>query len=189
MEELSKEEYLAKRKFYRRAMKNFNVAKKYFKSVIAYVWCEICAEIVAAEISKDTIRNGLQMGLYIHKHTHANPNKDPEDLEDLSNRVHTCLIYIDVNYDVRGVRTFFGETISAEEMEKGSRVPIVVKEIPPMSVFLGMLSNEEFNILQICDGNNTLEDVAEISGIPIDQLEKMMIKIREKGLIYIIRRA
>ena len=52
-----------------------------------------------------------------------------------------------------------------------------------------MLSPEEYKILQVCDGNNTLEDVSEISGLTVDRLEKMMVKLREKGLINIIRSA
>lgn len=189
MDELSLEEYLAQRKYHRKMMKNFNVARKYYKSIVAYVWCEICNQVVSTEINRDDIRNGLQTGLYIHKYTHTNSEKDIEDPDDISDRVHSCQIYIDANYDVRGVRTFFGETISADELEKGAKIPIVVKEIPPMSVHLGMLSPEEFKILQTCDGNNTMEDVSEISGLPIDRLDKMMQKLREKGLINIIRRS
>ena len=189
MDELTREEYLAQRKMARKMMKNFNVARKYYKSIKAYVWCEICNAIVDADINRENIRNGLQTGLYIYKHTHTNPDKDVEDPDDRSDVTHSCQIYIDANYDVRGVRTFFGETISAEEMEKGAKIPIVVKDIPPMSVHLGMLSPEEFKILQTCDGNNTMEDVSEISGLPLDRLEKMMVKLREKGLINIIRRS
>ena len=189
LDELTKEEYFAQRKYYRKMMKNFNVTRKYFKSIYAYVWCEICAKVTASEISKDDIRNGLQTGLYISKHTHTNPEKDIEDPDDISDQTHSCMIYIDANYDVRGVRTFFGEVLSAEEMEKGARIPIVVKDIPPMSVHLGMLSPEEFKILQTCDGNNTMEDVAEISGLNLERLEKMVVKLREKGLINLIRRS
>jgi hypothetical protein len=189
LDELTREEMLAQRKYYRKMMKNFNVARKYFKSIYAYVWCEICARVVATEINREDIRNGLQTGLYIHKYTHTNPDKDVEDPDDISDQTHSCQIYIDANYDVRGVRTFFGEVLSAEEMDKGAKVPIVVKEIPPMSVHLGMLSPEEYKILQTCDGNNTMEDVSEISGLAVDKLEKMMVKLREKGLINIIRRS
>jgi hypothetical protein len=183
------EDYMVKRKYYRKMMKTFNITKKYFKSIYAYVWCEICNTIVGAQIDKEAIRNGLQTGLYIFKYTHSNTSKDPEDSEDTSDREHSVMIYIDAKYDVRGVRTFFGKSISSEELEKGAKIPIVVKEIPPMSVHLGMLSPEEFKILQVCDGNNDLNDVSEISGLPVDRLEKMMNKLREKGLINIIRRA
>jgi winged helix-turn-helix len=183
------EEYLEKRKRYRLMMKDFNITKKYFKSIFGYIFCEICSEIIDVEIDKEKIRNGLQTGLYIYKHIHTNPLHDEDEPEDLSNQEHTCMIYIDAKYEVRGVRTFFGQEISSEELEKGSKIPIVVKEIPPMSVHLGMLSPEEYKILQTCDGNNTLKDVAEIAGLPVENLEKMMNKLREKGLINIIRRS
>jgi hypothetical protein len=198
-------DYMAIRKYYRQQMKTFNVTKKYFKSIYAFVWCEICNEIVASEINKDDIRNGLQTGLYIHKYTHKNLAKDPEETEDKSDTEHSVMIYIDAHYDVRGVRTFFGKAISSEELEKGAKIPIVVKEIPTMAVHLGMVSPDEYKILQICDGNNTLEDVLEISGYGASMknssgqlftdtermanLEKMMQKLRDKGLINIIRRA
>jgi hypothetical protein len=188
LDELTKEEYLIQRKFYRKTMKDFNVTRKYFKSIYAYVWCEICAKVIASEIIKEDIRNGLQTGLYVHKYTHVNGEKDPEDIDDISDQSHTCMIYIDSNYDIRGVKTFFGESISSDELETGARIPIVVKEIPPMSVHLGMLSPEEFKILQTCDGNNTIEDVAEISQLDVEYLVKMMSKLRDKGLVNIIRR-
>lgn len=183
------EDYMAKRKFYRQRMKTFNLTKKYFKSIYAYVWCEICNDIIAVQINKEDIRNGLQTGLYIHRYPHKNAQKDEEDNEDRSDTEHSVMVYIDAHLDVRGVRTFFGRQISSEELEKGAKIPIVVKEIPPMSVHLGMLSPEEYKILQVCDGNNTLDDVSEISGMGVDRLEKMMQKLRDKGLVNIIRRA
>ena len=183
------EEYVARRKKYRLMMKDFNITKKYFKSIHAYAFCDICNEIVDVEIDKDAIRNGLQTGLFIYKHTHTNPLHDEDEPDDLSNKEHTSMIYIDAKYDVRGVRTFFGLEISSEELDKGAKIPIVVKEIPPMSVHLGMLSPEEYKILQTCDGNNTMVDVADIAGLEVERLEKMMEKLREKGLINIIRRS
>ena len=107
---------------------------------------------------------------------------DPEDPEDLSHKEHTTQIYIDANYDVRGARCFFGTELSSKEVDKGAKIPIVVKEIPPMSVHLGMLSPAEYKLLQTCDGNNTLADVAEI-------IEKMIIKLRVKVLVNLILRA
>ena len=68
------------------------------------------------------------------------------------------------------------------------RIPIVVKEIPQMSVHLGMLTQEEFVILKICDGMNTIEQVAEIAQKPVDDIESMMEKLRKKGLVKVIKR-
>ncbi len=65
---------------------------------------------------------------------------------------------------------------------------IIIKEIPAMSVQLGMISQEEFKVLKICDGMNTVEQVAEIAGKEVVEIEKMMDKLHKKGLVDVIRR-
>ena len=68
------------------------------------------------------------------------------------------------------------------------RIPIVVKEVSPMSVQLGMLSLDEFKLLKVCDGMNSVEECAEISQKPLDKVEKMLSKLRKKGLVKVIKR-
>lgn len=170
-------------------MKNFNITKKYFKEIYAFFWCEICQEILSVSIDRNTIEEKLDTGLYIHSYYHTNPLYDSEDPEDHSNNPHTSLIYIDNNHEVRGVRSFFGTEMSSDEMKKGSRIPIVIKEISMMVLQLGMVSQEEFNILKLCDGNNSIENVAEIEKIKQAEIEKIILKLRKKRLINIITRA
>ena len=43
-------------------------------------------------------------------------------------------------------------------------------------------------VLKICDGMNSLEQVAEIAQKSIEEIEKMMDKLRKKGLVKVIRR-
>ena len=57
-----------------------------------------------------------------------------------------------------------------------------------MSVHLGMLSMEEFKLLKVCDGMNTVEQCAEIAQKPLPEVEEMMGKLRDKGLVKVIRR-
>ncbi|MHA1821095.1 MAG: hypothetical protein ACTSU2_15905 [Promethearchaeota archaeon] len=162
---------------------------KYFKSIRAYVYCEICKEVIYLEIDKEKIRNGLQTGLYIHKYKHRNEHADVEDPEDKSWEEHTLAVYIDSNYEVRGIKAYFGDSpLTDDVITAGTRIPVTVKDIPPMSVHLGMLSPDEYRILQLCDGNNTLEDVAKISGTSMEELENMMAKLKDKGLVKIIIR-
>jgi aminopeptidase-like protein len=63
-----------------------------------------------------------------------------------------------------------------------------VKEISPMAVQLGMLTKEQFKVLKICDGMNTIENVASIAQKSIDEIEDMMEELRKKGLIRVIKR-
>ncbi|TFG20967.1 MAG: hypothetical protein EU529_14105 [Promethearchaeota archaeon] len=151
--------------------------------------------MVALSIDKKEIYNGLEMGIYTKEYKHSNKYPDPEDPEDNSGEEHKIYVYINDKYDVTGVKAFFGDSPSMEEMEAAAtttgevRIPIVVKEIPPMSVHLGMMTQDEFKVLKICDGMNTIEQVAEIAGKTVDDIEKMMEKLKKKGLVDIIKRA
>ena len=150
--------------------------------------------MVALSIDKKEIYNGLEMGIYTKEYKHSNQYPDLEDDSDNSGQEHKIYVYINDNYDVTGVKAFFGDSPSMEEMEAAAttgevKIPIVVKEIPPMSVHLGMMTQEEFKVLKICDGMNTIEQVAEIAGKTVPEIEKMMEKLRKKGLVDVIKRA
>jgi len=164
------------------------VVKKYFRLIEAWVDCTICEDKIPVKINKDDIQNGLQTGIYVHYHLHTNPR--PPSADHPSNQQHTAAIYVDAKYNIKGVKCFMGSEISSKEVGvTGARIPVVVKKIPPMSVHLGMLSPEEYKVLQICDGNNTLEQVATIADKTVTELEEMMDRLREKGLVKIIKRA
>ena len=172
-----------------------NKVKKYFRLIEAWAWCPICEDMIALNIDKKEIIDSLQMGIYTKEYRHANQSPDLDDPEDLSGQEHTIYIYINETYDITGVKVFFGEgpsteEISAEAIKEGGtvRIPIIVKEIPPMAVQLGMLNKEQFKVLKICDGKNTIEQVADIAQKSIDNIESMMEKLRKKGLVKVIIR-
>lgn len=150
--------------------------------------------MVALKLDKKEIINGLQMGIYTKEFKHANQYPDTDDPDDLSGQEHKIYVYINDNYDITGVKSFFGESPSTEEIgaavQAGGevRIPVVVKDIPPMSVQLGMITKEEFKVLKICDGMNTIETVAEIAQKSVEKIEKMMEKLRSKGLVKVIKR-
>lgn len=172
-----------------------NKVKKYFSLIEAWAWCDICEDMVALRVDKKEIIDGLKMGIYTKEFKHSNQIPDPEDLDDLSGQEHTIYVYINYSFDVTGVKSFFGESptteeIGAEAIQEGTeiRIPIVVKDISPMAVQLGMLNKEQFKVLKICDGMNTIEQVAEIAQISTDEIEKMMEELRKKGLVKVIKR-
>ncbi|MFX1488826.1 MAG: hypothetical protein ACFFBI_06750 [Promethearchaeota archaeon] len=172
-----------------------NKVKKYFRLIEAWAWCPICEDMIALNIDKEEITNGLQMGIYTKEYKHFNESPDREDPEDLSGQEHTIFIYINDNYDITGVKSFFGESPTTEEIgattvEAGGevRIPVIVKEISPMAVQLGMLTKEEFKVLKICDGMNTIEQVAMIAQKDTEEIEIMMEELRKKGLVKVIKR-
>ena len=169
-----------------------NKVKKYFSLIEAWAWCPICLDMVALKIDKQEIINGLETGIYTKEFKHQNLHPDFDDPDDRSGEEHTIYVYIDDKYDITGVKAFFGDTLSLDEIGTAQgqevRIPIIVKEIPAMSIQLGMISQDEFKVLKICDGMNTLEQVAEIAGKDVTQIETMMDKLHKKGLVDVIRR-
>ncbi|MFX1379148.1 MAG: hypothetical protein ACFFA4_08625 [Promethearchaeota archaeon] len=173
-----------------------NKVKKYFSLIEAWAWCDICEDMVALRVDKKEIIDGLKMGIYAKEFKHSNDHPDPEDLDDRSGQEHTIYVYINDNFDVTGVKSFFGESptteeIGAEAIQEGTevRIPIVVKDVPPMAVQLGMLNKEQFKVLKVCDGMNTIEQVAAIAQISENEIEQMMEELRKKGLVRVIKRA
>ena len=172
-----------------------NKVRKYFRLIEAWAWCDICEDMISLNIDKKEIISGLEMGIYTKEHKHANPSPDLEDTDDVSGQEHAIYVYINDNYDITGVKSFFGEAptteeIGAEAVEAGGevRIPVVVKEISPMAVQLGMLTKEQFKVLKICDGMNTIEQVASIAQKSEKEIEKMMDQLRKKGLVRVIKR-
>ncbi|MHA2008921.1 MAG: hypothetical protein ACXABO_12290 [Promethearchaeota archaeon] len=172
-----------------------NKVKKYFKLIEAWAWCPICEDMIALNIDKEEIIAGLQMSIYTKEYKHANPYPDLEDTDDVSGQEHKIYIYINDNYEITGVKAFFGESpsteeIGAETVQAGGevRIPVIVKEISPMAVQLGMLSKEQFKVLKICDGMNTIEEVASTAEKNVEEIETMMEKLRKKGLVKVIKR-
>lgn len=172
-----------------------NKVKKYFLLIEAWAWCDICEDMVALRVDKKEIIDGLKMGIYTKEFKHSNQYSDTEDPDDQSGQEHTIYVYIDDAFNVTGVKSFFGESptteeIGAEAIQEGVevRIPVVVKEIPPMAVQFGMLNKDQFKVLKICDGMNTIEQVAEIAQISIEEIEIMMEQLRKKGLVKVIKR-
>ncbi|MHA2180688.1 MAG: hypothetical protein ACXAAH_04610 [Promethearchaeota archaeon] len=172
-----------------------NKVKKYFSLIEAWAWCDICEDMIALKLDKDEIISGLKTSIYTKEYKHFNPNPDLDDTDDVSGQEHTIYIYINDNYDITGVKSFFGESptteeIGAEMIEAGGevRIPVIVKDVSPMAVQLGMLTKEQFRILKICDGMNTIEQVASIAEKNIEVIEKMMDQLRKKGLVRVIKR-
>ena len=172
-----------------------NKVRKYFQLIEAWAWCDICEDMISLNIDKKEIISGLEMGIYTKEYKHANPQPDLADTDDVSGQEHTIYVYINDNYDITGVKSFFGESpsteeIGAETIEAGGevRIPVIVKDISPMAVQLGMLTKEQFKVLKICDGMNTIEQVASIAQKSVEEIEKMMEQLRKKGLVKVIKR-
>ncbi|MHA1987061.1 MAG: hypothetical protein ACW98D_10515 [Promethearchaeota archaeon] len=172
-----------------------NKVKKYFSLIEAWAWCDICEDMIALKLDKDEIIFGLKMSIYTKEYKHSNPYPDVDDTDDVSGQEHTIYIYINENYDITGVKSFFGESpsteeIGAESVEAGGeiRIPVIVKDVSPMAVQLGMLTKEQFRVLKVCDGMSTIEQVASIAEHSIEEVEKMMDQLRKKGLVRVIKR-
>ena len=52
-----------------------------------------------------------------------------------------------------------------------------------------MVTRQQYKLLQLCDGNNTLTDIAQITELGPEALDKVMDELRDKRLIDIIIRS
>jgi hypothetical protein len=98
-------------------------------------------------------------------------------------------VYINRYYEIKQIESFHGDSaLAVEELDEGTRIPVCEKEIQPMSVQLGMVTQEEYRILQLCDGDHTVETISEIVSIPLKELEEKVDSLRQKGIVKIIIR-
>jgi hypothetical protein len=169
-----------------------NKVKKYFSLIEAWAWCDICKEMVALRLDKREIIDGLKMGIYTKEFKHSNPYPDLDDTDDNSGQEHTIYVYINDSYDITGVKSFFGDSPRMADIvgEAGGEVliPIVVKDVPEMSVHLGMLTMDEYKLLKVCDGMCTVDDVAQIVQKSKEDVNEMLDRMRKKGLVKVIKR-
>ncbi|GAG66617.1 unnamed protein product [marine sediment metagenome] len=142
--------------------------------------------MVAVNIDKKEIREGIKEGIYTKMHKHNNIYPDIEDPNDNSGVDHTVLLYINQSYNVAGVKSFFGDTAP---LEGNIRVPIHIYEKIDMKYNLYMLTQNDFNVLKVCDGFNSIEDIAEIMQISLEKIEEIIETLKKKKLIKVFRRS
>ena len=160
------------------------VVRKYFRFIEIWTPCPICeqlgyAPMVNLRVSKEEINRGLQMGIYTHNHVHGPEGMDP----------HTVAVYINPTYEVTGSKAFEGtEGVKSSAFAAGTIIPVIVKKIPDMAVHLGMVTPEEFAILKVCDGNNSIEDVMTILRKDKKHIEDNLQRLKEKGLVDLVKK-
>ncbi len=150
------------------------------------MWCDICQEMVLVNIDKKEILEGIKAGIYTRIYKHKNPYPDKDDTDDKSDVEHTVLLYINKSYNVAGVKSFFGDSPPLEER---SRIPIKLFDKIEMKINLYMLSKDNFIVLKVCDGFNTIEQIADITDLSLDKIEEMIETLRKKRLLQVITRS
>ena len=60
-----------------------------------WAWCDICEDMIALDVDKNEIHDGLEMGIYTKEFKHVNTHPDPEDPDEKSSEEHTIYVYID----------------------------------------------------------------------------------------------
>ncbi len=69
-----------------------NKVKKYFSLIEAWAWCDIYEDMIALNIDKEEIIDGLKISIYTKEYKHSNPNPDTEDPDDISGKEHTIYV-------------------------------------------------------------------------------------------------
>jgi hypothetical protein len=160
------------------------VVRKYFQFIEIWVPCPICeqlgyAPMVNLRVSKEEINRGLQLGIYTHDHPHG-----PE-----GHRPHSVSVYINQKYEVTGSKALDGNAKPVVAFASGTVVPVVTKKVPDMAVALGMVTPDEFSTLKACDGNNSVDEVASILRKSRGDVDTILQKLKDKGLVNLVKKA
>jgi hypothetical protein len=62
-------------------------------------------------------------------------------------------------------------------------LPISIKKFPETAVRLGMISKKTYDINELCDGNNSIQDICDKLSMPDKELRKILEKMEENKII------
>lgn len=142
--------------------------------------------MVAVKIDKNEIREGIREGFYTKAYKHTNTLPESDDNDDYSDNKHTVLMYINQDYNVAGVKSFYRDS---PQFEGNVRIPILLHQKISQEFNLFMLTEDHYKVLKVCDGFNTIEQITDITQIPLEKLEKMIETLKQKKLISVIKRS
>jgi len=103
-----------------------------------------------------------------------------------SNARHAITLYLDYDFQVRGI-----EVVKYIKDEENKDIDIPEKKIflkrkskiPPMAKKLGIISQKDYEILQLADGTNSILDISQKLKIPLIELSKIIQKLKDKEFI------
>jgi hypothetical protein len=137
--------------------------------------CPVCKDTIKIDVQKNLIENTERFP-FEYVHIHANPP-------------HGLTLYIDKNWAIRGMEIFKNINVALRDaplMSKARLIPKKKGKISPMAQQLGIVSKKEFEILQKVDGNHTIEEISKELSQNLEEINSLIQKLIEKGMIEII---
>ena len=100
---------------------------------------------------------------------------------------HGLTLYLDAQMQVRGSEILRNIDIKMDtpKILEMRQVPVKTGNISPMARSLGMISQKEFDILELIDGKITVYDISQKKGINLQNIDKIIKKLIGKSLIKI----
>ncbi len=127
--------------------------------------------VVAAVVDKED--NRLQVLQALDKVIHSFSNQFEEILKEWDGKL-----------------VFFSFTPELNELlnnglvgEKDEPPPKLKRGLPKLMVKLGQISQQEYNVAKECDGKKSSKEIAEIVGLPHDDVEVLLYKLNKLDLI------
>lgn len=96
---------------------------------------------------------------------------------------HGITLYIDKDMQVRGTELMRCIETDSSLTEESKIYPKQKGKISPIARGLGMISQIEFEILDLCDGNTSVFSIAEKKNINLQEINKILQKLHRKNFI------
>lgn len=106
---------------------------------------------------------------------------------DKNNR-HGITLYLDKHMQVRGSEVLRNIETDPSDIMESKMFPIQKGRISPMARTLGMISKKEFDILQLCDGSNSIYDISKKKQLSLTEANTILAKLNDKSFVTIDKR-
>jgi uncharacterized protein YcgL (UPF0745 family) len=96
---------------------------------------------------------------------------------------HALTLYLDKDMQVRGVELVKNINMDKPDVEEAKLIPQRKGNISPMARSLGMISQKEFEVWELCDGKISIYDISQKKTITLPEINRIFAKLKEKGLV------
>jgi aminopeptidase-like protein len=105
-----------------------------------------------------------------------------------SNDKHGITLYIDKDMQVRGTELMRTIETDSNPEEESKIFPKQKGKVSPMARSLGMISKNEFEILDLCDGKTSVFTIAQKKNLKLGDINKIIQKLQDKSYIELVKR-
>ncbi|MBD3352078.1 MAG: hypothetical protein GF364_11380 [Candidatus Lokiarchaeota archaeon] len=98
---------------------------------------------------------------------------------------HAITLYLDKDMQVRGTELMRNIETDESDIQETKMFPIKKGKVSPMARSLGMISQKEFEILEMCNGKSSVYAISQEKNISLVEINKIVQKLKDKSFLEI----